>query len=196
MKEKINMTKTQHKAKTKNLIIIGILGLLIVVAFMISMNTGYIKLSPLEVIRTLFGLGTDKQHLILFEFRLPRIVIAVLVGMGLAVSGCVLQGISRNALADPGILGINAGAGLAVMLFISFFPSTTATPVFLLPVLAFLGAGITAVIIYSLAYKRHEGISPMRLLLTGVAVAAGISSAMIVLTLRLVQRIINLLLLG
>ena len=149
------------------------------------MNTGYIKLSPLEVIRTLFGFGTDKQQLILFEFRLPRIIISILVGMGLAVSGCVLQGISRNALADPGILGINAGAGLAVMLFISFFPSTTATPVFLLPVLAFTGAGVTAVIIYSLAYKRHEGISPMRLLLTGVAVAAGISSAMIVLTLRL-----------
>ncbi|MBO0589348.1 iron ABC transporter permease [Sporosarcina sp. E16_8] len=185
MKEKNNRTHTQHRAKTKNLIIIGVLGLLIVVAFMISMNTGFIRLTPLEVIRTLFGLGTDKQHLILFEFRLPRIIIAVLVGMGLAVSGCVLQGISRNALADPGILGINAGAGLAVMLFISFFPSTAATPVFLLPVLAFLGAGVTAVIIYSLAYKRHEGISPMRLLLTGVAVAAGISSAMIVLTLRL-----------
>ncbi|HJF31621.1 MAG TPA: iron ABC transporter permease [Sporosarcina psychrophila] len=185
MNEKVDMTTNQHKAKNRNLMIIGVLGLLIIIVFMISMNTGYIKLSPLEVIRTLFGFGTDKQHLILFEFRLPRIIIAVLVGMGLAVSGCILQGISRNALADPGILGINAGAGLAVMLFISFFPSTTATPVFLLPVLAFLGAGITAVIIYSLAYKRHEGISPMRLLLTGVAIAAGISSVMIVLTLRL-----------
>lgn len=185
MKEKVDMTTNQHQAKKRNLMIIGILGLLIIIVFMISMNTGYIKLSPLEVIRTLFGFGTEKQHLILFEFRLPRIIIAVLVGMGLAVSGCILQGISRNALADPGILGINAGAGLAVMLFISFFPSTTATPVFLLPVLAFLGAGITAVIIYSLAYKRHEGISPMRLLLTGVAIAAGISSVMIVLTLHL-----------
>jgi len=179
MKEKTIM------ASTRNLLAIGILIALIVIAFIISMNTGYIKLSPLEVVRTLFGFGTDKQELILFEFRLPRIIISVLVGMGLAVSGCVLQGISRNALADPGILGINAGAGLAVMLFISFFPSTTATPVFLLPVLAFLGAGVTAVIIYSLAYKRQEGISPMRLLLTGVAVAAGISSIMIVLTLRL-----------
>lgn len=185
MKEMPIMTKVQHKTKTRNLMIIGILSMLIVLVFIISMNTGYIKLSPLEVIRTLFGLGTDKQQLILFEFRLPRIIISILVGMGLAVSGCVLQGVSRNALADPGILGINAGAGLAVMLFISFFPSTTAAPVFLLPVLAFTGAGVTAVIIYSLAYKRHEGISPMRLLLTGVAVAAGISAAMIVLTLRL-----------
>ncbi|MEK5037373.1 FecCD family ABC transporter permease [Sporosarcina sp. FSL K6-3457] len=185
MKETQILPKGQHKAKTRNFVIIGILSLLIVLMFIISMNTGYIKLSPLEVIRTLFGYGTDKQELILFEFRLPRIVISILVGMGLAISGCVLQGISRNALADPGILGINAGAGLAVMLFISFFPSTTATPVFFLPILAFTGAGVAAIIIYSLAYKRHEGITPMRLLLTGVAVAAGISAAMIVLTLRL-----------
>lgn len=185
MKDKAELTTVQQQRKTKHLFIIVILSFLIVVAFIISMNTGYIKLSPLEVVRTLFGFGTEKQHLILYEFRLPRIIIAVLVGMGLAVSGCILQGISRNALADPGILGINAGAGLAVMLFISFFPSTTAVPVFFLPMLAFLGAGVTAIIIYTLAYKRNEGISPMRLLLTGVAVAAGISAAMIVLTLRL-----------
>ncbi|WP_342514725.1 iron ABC transporter permease [Sporosarcina sp. FSL K6-1522] len=185
MKDKPIMTEGQQKTKARNLFVISILSLLIVVVFIISMNTGFIKLSPLEVLRTLFGFGTDKQQLILFEFRLPRIIISILVGMGLAVSGCILQGISRNALADPGILGINAGAGLAVMLFISFFPSTTATPVFLLPILAFAGAGITAIIIYTLAYKRHVGISPMRLLLTGVAVAAGISAAMIVLTLRL-----------
>ncbi|OAB40107.1 iron ABC transporter permease [Paenibacillus glacialis] len=185
MKETAFVSKDQNRAKTRNLVVIGILGLLIVIAFMISMNTGFIRLTPLEVIRTLFGYGTEKQQLILFEFRLPRIVISVLVGMGLAVSGCVLQGISRNALADPGILGINAGAGLAVMLYISFFPTTTTVPVFFLPVLAFSGAGITAIIIYSLAYKRNEGISPMRLILTGVAIAAGISSVMIVLTLRL-----------
>lgn len=185
MKEKAYFSKTQQQAKTRNLLVIGILCLFIIVAFMISMNTGFIKLSPLEVIRTLFGFGTEKQQLILFEFRLPRIIISVLVGMGLAVSGCILQGVSRNALADPGILGINAGAGLAVMLFISFFPSTEATPVFLLPILAFTGAGVTAVLIYVLAYKRNEGISPIRLVLTGVAIAAGISSAMIILTLRL-----------
>ncbi len=179
------MTDSQRKTMKKNLFIISLLFMLIVIAFIISMNTGFIRLSPIEVIQTLFGYGNEKQHLILFEFRLPRIIISVLVGMGLAVSGCVLQGISRNSLADPGILGINAGAGLTVILFISFFPSTAAAPVFLLPVLAFLGAGITATIIYTLAYKRNEGISPMRLILTGVAVAAGISSAMIVLTLRL-----------
>lgn len=179
------LTANQQKMKRKNFFILSTLIVLILITFVISMNTGVIKLTPLEVIRTLFGQGDAQQQLILFEFRLPRIVIAVLVGMGLAVSGAVLQGISRNALADPGILGINAGAGLAVMLFISFFPSTKAAPVYLLPVLAFIGSGLTAMIIYTLSYKRHEGITPMRLILTGVAVAAGISSAMIVLTLRL-----------
>ncbi|MED3800471.1 iron ABC transporter permease [Lysinibacillus xylanilyticus] len=179
------LTPNQQKAKKKNFLILGALALLIVITFVISMNTGVIKLTPMEVIRTLFGQGDTQQQLILFEFRLPRIVLAVLVGMSLAISGAILQGISKNALADPGILGINAGAGLAVMLYISFFPSTKSAPVYLLPVLAFVGSGITAILIYTLSYRRHEGISPMRLILTGIAVAAGISSAMIVLTLRL-----------
>jgi len=179
------LTQNQQNVRRKNFLIIATLIVLIVVTFVMSMNTGVIKLTPMEVIRTLFGQGDAQQQLILFQFRLPRIVIGVLVGMGLAIAGAVLQGISKNALADPGILGINAGAGLAVMLYISFFPTTKSVPVYLLPVLAFIGAGLTAVLIYSLSFKRHEGITPMRLILTGVAVAAGISSAMIVLTLRL-----------
>ncbi|MED1794213.1 FecCD family ABC transporter permease [Brevibacillus nitrificans] len=162
-----------------------ILSFLILAVFIISMNTGYIRLSPSELLSTLFGSGTQKQELILFEFRLPRIVISILIGAGLALSGCVIQGISRNPLADPGILGINAGAGLTVMLFISFYPSTAATPVFLLPVLALIGASGTAVLIYLLAHKRHQGLSPTRVVLTGVAVASGMSAATIVLTLRL-----------
>ncbi|MGG3279387.1 FecCD family ABC transporter permease [Paenibacillus solani] len=181
------VTNTMHgrKDKKRKIIILSMLAALIVLIFLISMNTGVIRLSPLEVIKTLFGSGTDKQELVLFEFRLPRIVISLLIGAGLAISGCVMQGISRNELADPGILGINAGAGLMVMLFISFFPSTTAAPVYLLPVLALIGASLTAALICVLAYKKNEGFKPTGLLLTGIAVAAGISAAMIVLTLRL-----------
>ncbi|MBW7474102.1 iron ABC transporter permease [Paenibacillus oenotherae] len=175
----------ERRSKRRGITVLAILGALIVVTFIISVNTGYIRLGPLDLIRTLFGSGTDKQELILFEFRLPRIVISVLVGAGLAVSGCVMQGISRNALADPGILGINAGAGLMVMLFVAFYPATAAAPVFLLPLLSLLGAGLTALLIFTLAYKRHEGLSSTRLLLTGIAVAAGISAATIVLTLSL-----------
>ncbi|MBY0204426.1 FecCD family ABC transporter permease [Paenibacillus cucumis (ex Kampfer et al. 2016)] len=179
------MVGAERKKKTKGIVVLIVLGLLIITAFIISMNTGFTKLSPLEVLRTLFGSGTPKQELILFEFRLPRIVIAVLIGAGLALSGCILQGVSRNALADPGILGINAGAGLMVMLFVSFFPTTTAAPIFLLPILALIGASFAAFLIYILSYKKGEGILPTRMLLTGIGIAAGISSAMIVLTLRL-----------
>lgn len=181
------VTNTMHerKGRKRKIMTLSILGALIILVFLISMNTGVIRLSPLEVIKTLFGGGTDKQELVLFEFRLPRIVISLLIGAGLAISGCVMQGISRNELADPGILGINAGAGLMVMLFISFFPSTAAAPVFLLPVLALIGAGGTAALICVLAYKKNQGFKPTGLLLTGIAVAAGISAAMIVLTLRL-----------
>ncbi|WP_018754030.1 FecCD family ABC transporter permease [Paenibacillus sanguinis] len=162
-----------------------ILAVLIVAVFVLSMNIGVMRLSPLDVIKTLFGLGTEKQELILFQFRLPRIVISVLIGMGMAVAGCIFQGISRNPLADSGVLGINAGAGLAVTLFISFYPSVASAPIFLMPVLALFGAAGTATLIYSLSYKKNYGLLPIRMILVGLAVAAGINSAMIILQLRL-----------
>ena len=87
-------TAGQQKALRRFRFVLLILAIMIVVAFIISMNTGYIKLTPVEVVKTLFGYGTDQQSLILFEFRLPRIVIAILAGMALAVSGCILQSIT------------------------------------------------------------------------------------------------------
>ncbi|AIQ48253.1 iron ABC transporter permease [Paenibacillus sp. FSL R7-0273] len=185
MQRTTTMMSYESARRRRGLFILATIFVLIVIAFIISVNTGYIRLTPLELLNTMLGKGTDKQELILFDFRLPRIVISLLIGAGLAVSGAVMQGVFRNDLADPGILGINAGAGLMVMLMVSFYPTTNAAPVFFLPVIAFVGAGLTAALIYVLAYKRHEGIKPIRLLLTGVAVAAGISAAMIVLTLRL-----------
>lgn len=92
------LTASQQKARKKNFFILSILVVFIVITFVISMNTGVIKLTPMEVIRTLFGFGDAQQQLILYEFRLPRIIIAVLVGMGLATSGAILQGISKKML--------------------------------------------------------------------------------------------------
>ncbi|WP_458121046.1 FecCD family ABC transporter permease [Paenibacillus sp. Z6-24] len=161
---------------------------LIVIAFitlLLSMNTGFTKMSPIEVLRTLFGGGTPRDNLILFEFRLPRIVIALLVGTGLAIAGAILQGVSRNALADPGILGINSGAGLAVVLFVVTNPMReSASPMFM-PFLALIGGFAAAAIIYLMAYKKDKGISSSRLVLSGIALAAGINALMIVLTLQL-----------
>lgn len=186
------MTKMQkknevYKRKTairNTAIVIGCAALLMI-SFIISMNTGYTKLSPLDTLRTLFGGGTDKENLVLFDFRLPRIVISMLVGMGLALSGCIIQGVSKNALADPGLLGINAGAGLMVILYVMFFGAQSFLSIFTLPFLALSGAGVTAIIIYGLAFKKNQGIVPMRLILTGVAVQAGISALTTLLVVKL-----------
>nr|NSL48856.1 iron ABC transporter permease [Dendrosporobacter quercicolus DSM 1736] len=158
---------------------------LLMLSFIISMNTGYTKLSPPDTLRTLLGGGTARENLILFDFRLPRIMISILVGAGLALSGCIIQGVAKNALADPGLLGINAGAGLMVILYVLFFGTQSFLSVFTLPFLALFGAGVTAVIIYGLAFKKEEGIAPLRLILTGVAVQAGISSLTTVLVVKL-----------
>lgn len=180
-----NLSVARRGRLKRTMITLTVLAILIAAAFVISVNTGYIKLSPLELIRTLFGGGTAKQQLVLFEFRLPRIFISILIGAGLAVSGCVLQALTRNELAEPGLLGINAGAGLMVVLFVTFFSAEHTASIFLLPFLAFLGAGLTAVLIFTLSYSQSEGFEPMRMVLVGIAVGVGISAVMIVLTIRL-----------
>ncbi|MFD2117230.1 FecCD family ABC transporter permease [Paenibacillus yanchengensis] len=169
----------------RNIYVLLTFMLLIMVTFFISVNTGHIRLAPNEVLTTLFGGGTDKQHTILFDFRLPRIVLSILVGAALAVSGAVMQGITRNALADPGILGINAGAGLMVLIYVAYFPAALGGHLLMLPLLAWLGAAITATIIYMLAYKCGEGVAPTRMLMVGIAIAAGIGAFTIVITLVL-----------
>src|SRR5699024_1975053 len=101
--------------------VMGLIIIVMVIVFFISLNTGFIRISGFDLLKTLIGAGTEQDQLVVFDFRLPRMVIALLIGAGLAVSGAILQGVSQNGLADPGILGINAGAGLAVVLFIYFF---------------------------------------------------------------------------
>ncbi|WP_371377079.1 FecCD family ABC transporter permease [Sporomusa aerivorans] len=165
-------------------VVIGCAALLML-SFIISMNTGYTKLSPPDTLRILLGGGTDRENLILFAFRLPRIVLAVLIGAGMALSGCIIQGISRNGLADPGLLGINAGAGLTVILYVLFFGANSFFSIFTLPFLALSGAGVTAFIIYTLASQKGEGAAPLSLILTGVAVQAGISALTTVLAVKL-----------
>ena len=83
---------------------------------------GYSSLSYDRLLPTLFGQGTFKEEFVLFSVRLPRIIITLLAGMALALSGAILQGITRNDLADPGIIGINSGAGVAIAVFFLFFP--------------------------------------------------------------------------
>ncbi|AVI42330.1 FecCD family ABC transporter permease [Bacillus pumilus] len=161
--------------------------LAIVVVFLISLNTGEIRISPIDTLKTFFGFGSEMDELVLFEFRLPRMIIALLVGASIAVSGAIWQGVSQNGLADPGILGVNAGAGFAVVLFIFVFQGTMSNigqlTIFILPLFAFAGAAFAAFLIYVLAWKK--GITPVRLILTGIGVNAAFSAAIVVIQLKM-----------
>lgn len=165
----------------KQRVIVIVLLLLIVGTVIVSLSLGYSSVSYNRIIPALLGNGTFKEEFILFDIRLPRIVITLLAGMALALSGAILQGITRNDLADPGIIGINSGAGVAVTVFFLFAPIEAASFAFAIPILAFVGAIITSALIYLSAYKKNVGIQPMRLVLVGVGFSLALSGAMIIL---------------
>ncbi|ACA57066.1 iron ABC transporter permease [Clostridium botulinum] len=169
----------------KKIATIFALTLLLFIAIIISMNLGKMNLAPNEVLNVILGKGTDKQNLIVFEFRLPRIVLSILVGIGMAISGCILQALFRNDLADPGILGISSGSGLFILIYISIFSVKGIPSAIALPLLSFVGGMIAAILIYILSYKRNSDISPTRLVLTGVAMNTGFGAMSLFITLKL-----------
>ncbi|MBH5318290.1 iron ABC transporter permease [Paenibacillus sp. GSMTC-2017] len=153
---------------------------LIVATIVVSLGLGYSTVSYDRILPTLLGAGNFKEEFILFSIRLPRIIVTLLAGMALALSGSILQSITRNDLADPGIIGINSGAGVAVAIFFLFIPIEAGKFVYLLPVAAFVGALLTACLIYLFSFKRSEGLNPIRLVLIGVGFSTTLSGVMIV----------------
>lgn len=154
---------------------------LVAVTIVVGMGLGYSSLSYDRLLPTLLGQGTFKEEFVLFSVRLPRMLVTMLAGMALALSGAILQGITRNDLADPGILGINSGAGAAIAVFFLFFPVNVGSFVCLLPLVAFAGALLTAFLIYIFSYQRQTGLQPVRLVLIGVGFSMALSGLMIVL---------------
>ncbi|PZD72604.1 putative siderophore transport system permease protein YfhA [Acaryochloris thomasi RCC1774] len=144
-----------------------ILGLVLVTlaAMVLSVGQGEYFVPPLDVIKTVLGLETDNPDyaFIVMTLRLPRTLVAWGVGMGLAIAGTITQGITRNPLASPGIIGVNAGASLAAVTLIVLYPEL---PIAFIPLAAFGGALTVAILIYLLAWKG--GSSPVRLVLVGV----------------------------
>lgn len=181
----MHMLKFIKQRKFMSIIILLIL--LIIGWFFVSLSTGVIQIAPGDVLKTLFNNGTDRQELILFDFRLPGILLAILIGAGLAVSGVILQGITQNELADPGILGINTGAGLAVVLFLFFFRDSLDTAstlsIYMMPLFALIGAVGAAALIYVLAWNK--GVNPIRLVLVGIGINAGFSAALVIFQLKM-----------
>lgn len=175
----------RRRRLARNALITAACCALLAASLVIGANTGYSPLSLDDVLRTLGGGGTAKEQLVLFEFRLPRILIAALIGAALALSGCIIQAVTRNPLADPGLLGINAGASLVVILCLIAASTASAALAAALPLLAFGGAFAAAGIVYAVSYKRGEGTTPLRLVLVGIAVQAGITALTTLLSVRL-----------
>jgi iron complex transport system permease protein len=146
-------------------VILIILTLVTIVAMVISVSYGEYPISTLDVVKTLLGLPTSNRDyaFIVNTLRLPRTIVAFLVGVGLAIAGTITQSITRNPLAAPEIIGINAGATLAAVSLLVLLPNA---PVSLLPFAAFGGALTVALLIYLLAWQG--GSSPIRLILIGI----------------------------
>jgi iron complex transport system permease protein len=123
----------------------------------------------------------NTDHLVIRELRLPRTILGVLVGATLGMAGAVMQGVTRNPLADPGILGVNAGASLLVVIGISAFGVTSILGYVWF---AFAGAAVASVVVYSVAALGREGATPVKLALAGAALSAAfgaVTTAMLLL---------------
>lgn len=146
--------------------------ILLLLACLYGLTYGSVPISPGEVWSILLGSRPEISGLIIMDLRLPRVLIGLLVGACLAVSGALLQGVMSNPLADPGIIGVSAGGGLAAVITMIVLPQYS----YLLPPAAFLGSFLAAVVIYLLAWEN--GASPIKIVLAGVAINALLGAAM------------------
>jgi iron complex transport system permease protein len=150
------------------ILIAGIALLLISLALSISVGAATIKLAT--VWEALFHFNPDlTDHQIIQELRLPRALAGAMVGACFAVAGAIMQGMTRNPLADSGLLGLNAGSGFVLALCFAFFPGL---PYLQLMIFSFLGAGIGAGLVFGLGSFARSGLASVRLVLAGAAVGA------------------------
>lgn len=152
-------------------LVIGLLFLCII--FFFSIVLGYTDTSLKTALQAFQQFNGSNEHIIIKEVRLPRALIGLAVGSSLAITGALLQALTKNPLASPDILGINSGASFFVILGLMFF-SINSLQAFAW--LAFLGAAIAAVIVYFLGSMGREGLTPIKLTLAGAAMAALFSS--------------------
>jgi iron complex transport system permease protein len=171
--------KHSFQIERRTVMMIILLFLVNVAAVIVCVGLGSKTISPVTVIRALLGNADSSDSMIIFSLRMPRVLIAVLVGSALAVSGALLQGIVRNPLTSPDIIGISGGASLGTVIFILYFSQAS---IRFMPLSAILGAFAAAFLIYLFAYRR--GITPLRLVLIGIGMATALTAVtyMLILT--------------
>lgn len=155
------------RRRKRRLLVLPTVAALAFLATVATLGYGGVKIAPWDALPALFGDGSEQHVTVIREYELPRILLAWLVGAGLAVAGAVIQGVIRNPLAAPDVIGITQGAALAASGALVALP---ALKIYQLPLFAFFGGVAAFGLVYLIAYKR--GASPVRLALVGIAVAA------------------------
>ncbi|MCI2948237.1 iron ABC transporter permease [Staphylococcus caledonicus] len=156
------------KLRRKQIIIFIIFAILLFAACTWSVASGEYKIPVNHFFKTLIGQGEYYDQLILMEFRFPRMLITILAGAALSLSGAIIQSVTKNPIAEPGILGINAGGGFAIALFLSVGQIDPDNFVYLLPIISVIGGVATAIIIFLFSMNKRDGITPASMVLIGV----------------------------
>lgn len=156
-----------QRQRRRQLLVLFAALVLLLVSFTLGVGVGPVALGPVTVWQAILGKVSGLPWTIVWNIRLPRALLGAAVGAGLALSGALLQGVMRNPLADPHIIGVSAGAGLGAVTVLTLFPLAASHWV---PLAAFTGALLGAAIVYALAWRG--GIAPMRMILAGVAVSS------------------------
>lgn len=158
--------------KRKNILLFIILILLLLVSFFLGLLFGSVKIPAVETLKVITGqIREGKNYILIATVRLPRVFGCIGAGVGLATAGVILQNVMNNSLASPNTIGVNSGAGLAVMLSMVLFPEAIGSR----PVLAFAGALITSLLVFALAWG--SGASRTTVILAGITVSAFLSAA-------------------
>lgn len=163
-------SSTNGKNQSHQLQLLGlVVGIFLLIGCLIvSVTLGAAEVDPGTVWQALTAFDGSTNHLIITHVRLPRALVALVVGAALAVAGALMQGLTRNALADPGILGISAGAALAVVVTTFFFGNV---PIQVHTWVAFAGGAIAAISVYLLGSLGRSGMTPLKLILAGVVLS-------------------------
>ena len=176
----VGLARTNATRTTWLLVLAGLL----VVALLLSLAVGSKNIPFATVLSGLFTPDGSDDHIIVRDMRAPRTVLGLLVGTALGLSGAMIQALTRNPLADPGILGVNAGAGFAVVVGVAVFGVVSIQQYIWF---AFVGAVVTTVVVYVIGSTGRGGATPVRLTLAGIAIGAvlgGVSSGITLLNPR------------
>ncbi|MHA6694172.1 FecCD family ABC transporter permease [Homoserinimonas sp. A520] len=167
-------TRRPESLRRRRLIGLGAAAALLLVMVILSLALGARDVAIPDVWNALFAPDAgNNDHLVVRDLRVPRTVIGVIVGLALALAGTIMQGVTRNPLADPGLLGVNAGASVFVVLAIGVLGISSPSAYVWF---AFLGAAAAASVVYGIGAIGREGATPVKLVLAGTALTAGLTS--------------------